>query len=1214
MRKGKRILSMVLIFSLCISLFGVLPVQVAAEEDGEEIPIYMDTSYSFIERAADLVARMTLAEKASQLNTSAPAIPRLGIKANNWWQEALHGAAWTRAVSFPSSLSMSLTWDPQLLFETASIIGDECRAYNTTSGRPLSNFCPTINIQRDPRWGRNDEGYGEDPYLVAVLGAQYVNGIQGNLDTENVTSPSGEKYLKTIATLKHYAANNSEQNRYTGSSDVSDRSLREYYTYAFRYITENANPESVMSAYNRVNGVPCAANTYLLDTLLRKSWNFGGYVVSDCEGISWMRNGHNWIPSNPPGVYTQRVTMPQATAFALMAGNDLACNWTQSGSYGGDFSNNLAAAIDQKILTDNGIMTEDIADRALVRLFTARMKTGEFDPKTFEYSKYTVATHVESAYNVAKSLESSRNAIVLLKNDDNTLPIDLEKVKSIVVLGKFLDRCELGDSNYAGSPTTRVSFRQGLTNALKAKGFDTENNLKFINTSGRKVEGYIFNIRGFTINGKSYNAIDATTLNGCRKETNNIGYINDGAYAIFENVDVGSEVVSFTADVATNGTNISFKPVVEVRLDGPDGKLLAKAVCQPTSGWQVYTTNQGTVTGELIHDGGTRTICLVFTTDQSTGPEWDMEAIKNADLAIYLAGTGKTSELEVAGENRDRANMNFPANQVSEIKQVIQANPNTVVAIQAVGTMNISDFVNDAKAILFTCYNGQFQGQAMAEVLLGDHNANGRLSFTWYADESQLPNVLDYDIYPSETKYGRTYQYFKGDILYPFGYGLSYTTFEYSNFRINKKELDANDEFEVSVDVKNTGSVKGKEVVQLYVTTPDAPAELMRPIKRLRAFKNIELEPGETKTVTLTVKVPDLAFFNEELGRYVVDNGRYGVQISRSSADKDIQFQEFINVTGTLKHELNVVTAIATQEGDEEKDIPERVLFGKNKVVIPKVCVAMNDETLYGHVKKGDFRPFPEGMTIQYSSNRPEIVSVDENGVIRTNDKGGVATITATVTYNGVSKSDDFVVYVYDPVTVNPIEDKLTGEEVTISGSSLLPEITITVTDPDGTVIYSESVSDANYSKTFKLANDAKEGVYTVVVGNGEVSATTTFNVTKNPNIGEYIINTTFSMDSLRGNELIKANVNVKNIGTFENSVLVIVTLYDGNNRMVNLSYISKVIIPGKEETLTAGFKLPVDITGHTVSAFVWDGEDLSSTTMQPLSNVTSLSAYGLAE
>ena len=1064
MNKGNRILSLVLIISLCLCMFEFYPIQVAADEPDEETPIYLDTSYSFEERAADLVSRMTLAEKVSQLNTSAPAIPRLGIKANNWWQEALHGAAWVRAVSFPSSLSMSLTWDPDLLFETASIIGDECRAYNTTSGRALSNFCPTINIQRDPRWGRNEEGYGEDPFLVAVLGEQYINGIQGNLDTENVTSPSGEKYLKTIATLKHYAANNSEQNRYTGSSDLDDRTLREYYTYAFREITKKAQPESVMSAYNRVNGIPCAANTYLLDTLLRKTWGFSGYVVSDCEGISWMRNGHNWVPSDPPGIYTQRVTMPQASAFAIMAGTDLACNWTQSGSYGGDYSNNLSRAIEDKVLTDNGVISEDALDVALVRLFTARMKTGEFDPKTFAYSNYTVSSHVETAANVAASLKASQKAIVLLKNDDNTLPINLDEIKSIAVVGKFNDICELGDTNYAGSPTTRVSFKSGLTSALNAKGFDTTNNLKFYNTGSSSVSGYIFNIRQFSINGTTIQATSASVMNNCRAETNNIGYIYDGAYAIYENVDLGQGLTSFTADVSTNGTSGSFKPVVEVRIGGPTGKLIAKAVCNRTSSWTTYVSNTGTVEPDAALEQGVKTICLRFTTDQSSTDSLNLDEIGKADMVIYLAGTGKSAELNVAGENRDRANMDFPANQVDEIKQVVAANPNTVVAIQAVGMMNIGEFADDVKAILFTSFNGQFQGQAMADVLLGNVNADGRLSFTWYADESQLPDILDYEIRPTETKYGRTYQYFRGDVLYPFGYGLSYTSFAYSNMQIDKKNLDANDEFQVSVDVTNTGTVKGDEVVQLYITTPDAPAELQRPIKRLKGFQKISLEPGETKKVTISVKVPDLAFFDEALGRYVVDNGRYGVQIGRSSAD--IKFEDYIQVTGQLKPVISEVTVRTSQEGDDEKDIPSRVIFGRGKVVIPKVTVTMNDEALYGFIKKGDNRPLPQGMTIEYSSNRPEVVSVDENGVIRTN-KGGVATITATVTYDGVSKSAKSVIYVKNDLALtgitvngNPLSGfspDIYSYNVVVPIGSAVPQVAATANRENASVVISQA-------------------------------------------------------------------------------------------------------------------------------------------------------------
>ncbi|WRS26177.1 glycoside hydrolase family 3 C-terminal domain-containing protein [Oscillospiraceae bacterium MB08-C2-2] len=978
--KVKKKSSVILAGILCLSSLAFPPISTTVSAAEAEVLPYQNTSLTFEERATDLVSRMTMAEKASQLNTSAPAIPRLGIKANNWWQESLHGVAWSRAVSFPSSLSMSLTWDPQLLLDSASIIGDESRGYNTTNGRPLSNFSPTINMQRDPRWGRNEEGYGEDPFLVSILGEQYIHGVQGSSDTDNL-SPSGQQYLKTIATLKHYAANNSEQNRYTGSSDVDDRSLREYYTAPFRHITETANPESVMSSYNRINGIPASANTYVLDTLLRKTWGFNGYVVSDCEGINWMRSGHKWIPSNPEG-YTQQVTMPQATAFAMMAGTDLACNWTQGGNYGGDYSNNVAAAIQDGVLTDNGVMTEDIVDRALVRLFTSRMKIGEFDNAEDNiYRSYTVANRVETPYNVATSLKASRNAIVMLKNSENTLPIKTDTVKSIAVVGKFNDICELGDSNYAGSPSTKVSFQKGLTDALNGKGFDTANNLKFYNLSGSKVSGYIFNIRDFTYNNNVVSAVSANRYSDCRAETSNIGYINDGGYAVYQGFDLGSGIESFAVSISTNGTSGNVKPVVELHVDSPTGPVIATATCDRTGSWSSYSTNSGTVATDIANlYQGKKDIYLVFTTNQSSsGSDTALAEIEKADMAIYMAGTGTSSGLNVAGENRDRSNMNFPAGQTEEIAKVMEANPNTVVAIQAVGTMNISDFADDAKAILYTSYNGQFQGQAMAEVLLGDQNANGRLSFTWYANEAQLPNILDYSIRPEGEKLGRTYQYFKGDVLYPFGYGLSYSDFEYSNFQISERTVATDGTFDVSVDVENKSNVAGADVVQVYVSAPGAGNGEM-PIKQLKGFQRVELAAREKQTVTVTVKADDLWFINED-GKRVVSEGEYTVAVGRSS--NDIKKDWKLEVSGVAAPRLTAVTLTG-----------DKIKVTNDVQVNTQLTISLNDESCI-------VNPTPQQATVVYSSSNPAVASVDEKGVITNQSLAGTALITATVTVGG---------------------------------------------------------------------------------------------------------------------------------------------------------------------------------------------------------------------
>jgi len=986
---------------------------------------YYNTNLTFEERATDLVSRMTEAEKVSQLNTSAAALPRLGVPAYNWWQEALHGVAWQTAVSFPSSLSMSLSWDRGLLYNSASVIGDECRAFYTTNGRPLSQFCPTVNLQRDPRWGRNEEGYGEDPFLVGELGSQYVIGMQGNNDTVNVTSPAGEKYLKTIATPKHYAANNSETDRYYGDAVMDNRTLREYYTYQFRAIAEKAHPASLMTAYNSVNGVPMFANTYLNNTMLRKTWGFDGYIVSDCDGVANITNNHHWIPQDPPGVYTQQLTVPQAVAFSLMGGTDLACNWTSGSTTGGVYTSNIQQAISQGVLTDNGVISWDDVDRSLVRMFTERMRTGEFDSTTGRnvggaYGAYTTANHVQTASNVATSLQASREDIVLLKNDANTLPINLNSVKSIAVIGKFNDVCELGDPNYAGSPSTKVSFQQGLTTALNGKGFNTASGLKFYNPgAGNTISGYIFNVRDLRVNGTTYTAANADTVTNCQKTSSNtIEYITDGSYANYKNINLnGQPLTSFQVSVATNGTGASWQPVVELHVNSPTGALLATATCAKTSGWQTYTVNTGSIIGSGLINTDYDSLCLVFTTTQSSPPTdltaAQLDEIGNADMAIYLAGTGKSGLLNVASENKDRANMDFPANQDTEIQQVIAKNPNTVVAIQAVGMMNIGHFVDSAKAVLFTSFNGQFQGQAMAEALLGDVNPTGRLSFSWYKNEADLPAMSDYNIRPTDTTKGRTYQYFTGDVLYPFGYGLSYSSYAYSNPTISKTTVSTSEKLSVSVDVENLSERAGSEVVQVYIVPPNAGNGTV-PIKQLKGFERVDLAAHEKKTVTVGLNSDDWWFIDGGQKR-VVDEGAYKVQIGRSCSDIVSQFD--LTVSGKAAPSIQTVTLMG-----------DKIKVTQTQPSNTSLYIALSDETLIQ----------PSQAAVVYSSNRPSVADVDQNGRITAGTVAGTAVITASVTYAGKTVNATYAVASdgNPDVSVPAVADSIQINGVNIPGFS----------------------------------------------------------------------------------------------------------------------------------------------------------------------------------
>jgi beta-glucosidase len=1007
-RLRRKIISIALVIPMVVNLFAAIPVAAPAAAEGlqqESVPIYLDTSYSFEERAADLISRMTLQEKASlMISSRAAAISSLGIREYGWWNEALHGVSalqlnatgnstiiWN-TTSYPISIALGSSWDPELMYREAVMISDEAREVVPENRLNLTFYSPTINMARDPRWGRNDETFSEDPFLMTNIAAQFVNGMEGK-DMEGNLLPEGNGYLKTVTTIKHYAANNSEVNRLNGTSNMDDRSLREYYTAAFRGIVQEADVHSVMTAYNEVNGVPAAANVYLLDNLLRQTFGFTGYVTSDCDSVYVISNRHQWIP---PG-WTSPVDQTSRTAFAVSAGGDLNCNTGYND--GQNYSNRIVPAVNANITTETGLFTENDVDTALLRLFTARMQLGEFDydlgidvpwitqaqervPEgTWTNSNDNMAI-TETPERVAMAREVGAKTLVLLKNDETT--------KKDGTVGKLLP--------------------------LE------------IPTSGP------FNV-----------AV--------------VGY--------FANPNPTSSTYQYLGGYSSNqGTNARAN-----HTNPYEGIQDAIQAINPDATVTYYRGFTGT---------GTSAASL------TTIDDLHVAAAAAADLAIVYVGTDRGT----ASEDNDRTNITLPGAQASLIQQVGQANPNTIAVMETVGMMDVTTFEPYVSAMLWSCYNGQQKGAALADVLTGAYNPSGRLPFIWYESNAQIPEITDYTLRPTDTNPGRTYMYFSGPLSYPFGYGLSYSTFAYSNLQIDQKDLDANDTFQVSVDVTNTGDVQGDEVVELYVNTPDAPAELERPIKRLRGFEKVSLEPDETKTVTLSVKVPDLAFFDEALGRYVVDNGRYGVQISRSSADADIQLQDFIQVTGALDPVLEVVTVKPTQEGDEALDIPTRVLFEKHKVVIPQLTVAMSDETLYGYIKKDGSQPFPAGMTFEYSSNRPEVVSVDESGVIRTL-KGGVATVTATVTYQGVSKSVDFVVYVdakgyLDGINVDGkpldgfVKDRFTYSVAVPYGVDTVPMVSPVSDDPDVNIVSVTQASsipgvatietqEGNFTQTYQI-------------------------------------------------------------------------------------------------------------------------------------------------
>jgi beta-glucosidase len=998
----KWVLYLTLTIALCIGLLPVMSLAALADDPTPTpIPIYMDPSYSYAERAADLVGRMTSSQKGNEMySQSAPAITAaslgggalnvpatVGINTYTWWQEALHGYSLgncTNSNSYPQNTSIGNTWDPDLYYIEAGYIGDEIRerASTISSGSNAGNavnltlYSPTVNLHRDPRWGRNEESYSEDPFFQGVMGSAFVQGMQGMDPNGNLLYPNGLR--KVNPTTKHYVANNSEVNRLDGGAVTSLRALREYYSAPYRNIIKQADVSSVMEAYSTLNGDPCSWSSYLIETLLRQTFGFSGYMTGDCDAVSTIKR-HNFV--NP---YTGSVlTTVEQLSQAMAHGMDLECNGgynSSTGTYGSNMTNMLA----QAVTTDKGKFTENQVDVSLHRLMTARMQTGEWDSN----NPYTAA---------AAARKAKQTGSIGWQTPERLGMIDAVNAEAVVMLKNAVPAGE----------TSKI-----LPLAVPASGA-----YKVVIVGAWQTNAYL----GLYSSGQS----DSTNrINIQQRIVSDISAINPGA--------------TFT-----------------------------------------YLTGYGSSTSSYT----------ISTADQAT--------IAAADAVIVVTGTdGNYSK-----EDGDRASTVLQYNQDLLISNVGKLNPKTIAVMETCGPMQVTQFENDVAAILWSSFLGN-RKVGFGDVITGKVNPSGKLTDTWYQNVSNtgvsdIPGILDYDLFPSEGKQGRTYMYFTGTPSYPFGYGLSYTTFGYSNLTIQNgastaAEFNANDTVTVSFDVTNTGAVKGKEIAELYVAQPNAPAALKRPIKRLEGFKKIELEPGETKTVTLNVKVPDLAFYDEATDRYIVDTGAYEIQVGGNSAN--VPLKGSINVSGALNIVPKVLTAKPSQTGDQAQGIEERLIFKTNKIVDPKLTVAMNDESLYGYiikqqsslVKQKSSTPFPDGMTFSYTSNRPSVVSVTD-GVIRTVTPG-VATITATATYNGVSASTDFVVYVIADTSLSSLE--VNG--VPVSGfspttysytvpvlSNALPKVTATASDFNATVTIVQAAAVPG-TATVTVTNGTDQLVYTI--------------------------------------------------------------------------------------------------------------------------------------
>lgn len=978
----KRNLAAIFVVVICsVSIMAFLPHKPVTKK-----PIYLNTAYSFRERAADLVSRMTLEEKMSQLGNTMPAIPRLGVGKYDVWGEALHGVVGRNnnsgmtATSFPNSVAVGSTWDPELIKRETNVISDEARGFNHDLIFTLTYWSPVVEPARDPRWGRTAESFGEDPFLVSKISSGFIQGLMGDDPT----------YLKAVPCGKHFIANNTEYNRHTGSSDMDDRDLREFYLIPYKSLIEKDNLPAIMTAYGAVNGKPMSANEFLVDSVIRRTYGMDGYVTGDCGAISDMIRGHNYAKDGA-----------DASAIGLTVGVDTDC--------GSVYQVSALEALKK------GLITEAMIDRALVNIFTIRMRLGEFDPKNIVPYAGIRASVINKPSHNDLALEIATKTPVLLKDEvvaktgQKALPLNTNTIKKIAVLGPQADKVELGDYSGNVEPSLQSSPLSGIQDYIKEKGL----NIEVVHAAGGNTErkNDFFTLNSFSTVSKegTVKDYDATKFDNSAKGLIteprfgrvSIRGIKNGDWTSYGNINVGElDSIRFKMNVTYNGGTI------EARVGSATGNIIAsQKVVSGGGGGGGFFGNAVTLSAKVNTLGitGPQDVYMVFKEPEA--PATDKETLDmaaSADAAIIFVGTDQTT----GREESDRFSLVLPGNQMALIKAVASVNPHTIVVMQTMGMVEVEPIKNNPNipGIIFTGYNGQAQGAAMAKILFGEVNPGGKSALTWYKSVNDLPDFNDYTLRGGPGKNGRTYWYFNKDVSYEFGYGLSYTTFDYSNFTIDKKTITPNGKVTVSVDVKNSGKADGDEVVQLYVKTPNSPAALQRPIKRLKGFKRVTIPAGQTKKVSIEVDCADLWFWDAKNDSITFDQGKYVFEIGASS--KDIRGQVETTMSGAYTPVLNTVVAGA-----------DKIVLQPGNTMATRVTASLSDDKFL------DLRQ----AKVSYRSNNAAVATVDANGKV-TAKSPGVASIFAEVSYNGKTVSNSY------PVKVMP---DLSPSSITVNGKAI---------------------------------------------------------------------------------------------------------------------------------------------------------------------------------
>lgn len=834
----------------------------------EETPPYLDTKLPLRVRVDDLVGRMTLEEKISQMVNDAPAIARLGIPQYNWWSEGLHGVARAGlATVFPQAIGLAATWDEDLMFRVATAISDEARAKHHEFVRRgkrflyqgLTIWSPNINIFRDPRWGRGQETYGEDPFLTGSLAIQFIKGLQGD----------HPKYFKTIATVKHFAVHNGpEPERHFFNATTSKRDFLETFLPQFEMGIKEGKAYSVMCAYNRYEGEACCGSNGLMNQLLRKEWGFDGYIVSDCGAIRDIYKNHKLVE-----------TPQEAAALAVRSGCDLNCGIGEA----------VYLALNEAVAQN--LITEAEIDVAVKRLFTARFKLGMFDPP--EEVPYTAIPYevVDSQEHRKLAVEAAHKSIVLLKNQGNLLPLS-KNIKTLAVIGPNSDQWLMLLGNYNGVPSKAITPLQGIrdkvsknTQVLYAQGCELAEGMPMFYTIPTEVLFANDNTKGLNVDYYDNAELKGTPLFSAVDSQLDANWHDRAPRDDMDDDDFGARWTTELRPKKSGSYQLGIISTSHTKLFFNDNLVAYTAyhfhneygdprLCK-SDPIALEAGKKYKIVVEASETYADAQVQLVWAAPKPDLREKAIAAAKEADVVIMCMGLtprmeGEEMDIEIAGfRGGDRTRLDLPTVQQDLVKAIHELGKPVVLVLLNGSALAINWAQANVPAIIEAWYPGQAAGSALADALFGDYNPGGRLPLTFYRSVEDLPDFEDYNMTT------QTYRYFKGTPLYPFGYGLSYTSFAYSDLKAPESS-EIGKPVKLSVSVRNAGKMAGEEVVQLYLA--HAAASVPTPIRSLKGFRRVHLEPDESKVVSFTLPPDAFAAINEN-NEKEIQTGQFDISV-----------------------------------------------------------------------------------------------------------------------------------------------------------------------------------------------------------------------------------------------------------------------------------------------------------------------------------------------